>query len=47
MRWPDGFVCPGCGHAGGWRIGDGRFKCSACGERISATARSSTARVRR
>ncbi|MGH2743050.1 MAG: transposase [Thermoleophilaceae bacterium] len=47
LRWPDGFVCPGCGHAGGWRIGDGRFKCSACGERISATARSSTARVRR
>jgi hypothetical protein len=24
MRWPDGFVCPDCGHPGGWRLGDGR-----------------------
>jgi hypothetical protein len=23
---------------GGWRIADGRFKCSACGERTSVTA---------
>ena len=21
LRWPDGFVCPRCGHAGGWRSG--------------------------
>ncbi len=38
MRWPEGFVCPGCGSAGGWRVGDGRFKCSACGRRSSPTA---------
>ena len=23
LRWPDGFVCPSCGHEGGWRLGDG------------------------
>ena len=34
-RWPDGFVCPGCGHAGGWRLGDGRWMCSDCGARTS------------
>ena len=38
LRWPEGFVCPDCGHAGGWRIADGRYKCSACGERTSVTA---------
>src|SRR5512132_751998 len=21
MRWPRGFVCPGCGNGGGWRLG--------------------------
>jgi transposase-like protein len=31
-------VCPDCGRAGGWRIADGRLKCSACGERTSPTA---------
>ncbi|MGH2797933.1 MAG: IS1595 family transposase, partial [Thermoleophilaceae bacterium] len=38
LRWPDGFVCPDCGHAGGWRLGDGRVECPACGERTSPTA---------
>ncbi|MCK5804062.1 MAG: IS1595 family transposase [Lentisphaeria bacterium] len=37
LRWPDGFVCPGCGHTG-WRLGDGRFMCSACAARTSVTA---------
>ena len=23
LRWPCGFVCPCCGHPGGWRLGDG------------------------
>jgi transposase-like protein len=31
-------VCPDCGHRGGWRIADGRLKCSACGQRTSPTA---------
>lgn len=38
LRWPTGFVCPGCGHAGGWRLDDGRFMCPACGRRASVTA---------
>lgn len=38
MRWPSGFVCPSCGHQGGWRLGDGRFWCPTCGRRTSATA---------
>src|SRR5689334_21042388 len=25
LRWPSEFVCPECGHASGWRLGDGRF----------------------
>jgi transposase-like protein len=38
LRWPDGFVCPRCGHAGGWAIGDGRYKCGGCAARTSVTA---------
>jgi transposase-like protein len=38
LRWPGGFVCPECGLAGGWRLGDGRFMCAACGHRTSVTA---------
>jgi len=38
LRWPDGFVCPGCGHTGGWRLGDGRLRCAGCGVRSSVTA---------
>lgn len=38
LRWPTGFICPSCGHRGGWRLGDGRFMCSGCGRRCSATA---------
>lgn len=38
LRWPSGFVCPRCGHAGGWRLGDGRLGCASCGARRSVTA---------
>ena len=38
LRWPDGLVCLTCGNRRGWRLGDGRFMCSACGERGSVTA---------
>src|SRR4051812_2019208 len=37
LRWPSGFIYPQCGQ-GGWRLGDGRFECSACGRRTSVTA---------
>src|SRR6266540_684981 len=38
LRWPGGFVCPRCGHLGGWRLADGRFWCAGCGTRTSPTA---------
>jgi transposase-like protein len=38
LRWPDGFVCPGCEHVGGWRLADGRFECASCAARTSVTA---------
>lgn len=38
LRWPEGFVCPRCGHAGGWWVADGRYKCPGCGGRTSVTA---------
>ena len=38
LRWPDGFVCSECGHAGGWRLGDGRLMCAGCSHRTSVTA---------
>src|SRR5260370_13766175 len=38
VRWPQGFVCPECGNSGGWRLGDCRIMCAACGHRTSVTA---------
>ncbi len=38
LRWPGGFTCPSCGHAGSWRLGDGRYECSGCKRRTSVTA---------
>lgn len=38
LRWPAGFVCPSCSWPGGWRLGDGRFRCMGCGQRTSVTA---------
>jgi transposase-like protein len=38
LRWPGGFTCPSCGHAVGWRLGDGRYECAACHGRTSVTA---------
>jgi len=31
-------VCPTCGHAQGWRLGDGRLECPRCGTRTPLTA---------
>ena len=31
-------MCPECGHAGGWRLGDGRLMSAACSHRTSVTA---------
>lgn len=38
LRWPDGFVCAWCAGCGGWRLGDGRFRCASCRCATSVTA---------
>src|SRR5881392_3094938 len=39
-RWPDGFRCPGCGHAEGWELGRGTLlvECARCHRQTSVTA---------
>ena len=39
LRWPAGFVCADCSHDSGWRLGDGRYRCSGCGGRIHSMPR--------
>ncbi|MGH9117947.1 MAG: transposase [Acidimicrobiales bacterium] len=46
LRWPDGFVCPDCGQRGGWRLGDGRFRCAACRSCTSVTGGTTFDRTR-
>jgi transposase-like protein len=39
LRWPNGFVCPGCGSGEGWRISQRRmWMCASCGLKTSVTA---------
>ena len=40
MRWPDGFVCPSCGHDKGWALrGKAHtFECAGCRRQTSVTA---------
>jgi transposase-like protein len=38
LRWPEGFVCPACGHEGGWRVTALRYECAACHHQASVTA---------
>ena len=38
-RWPDGFACPRCGHARGYRLVEQRrWQCAACRYQVSLTA---------
>ena len=38
LRWPDGFVCPACGHNKAWRSSGQLWKCKKCSRRTSVTA---------
>ncbi|MEO7131822.1 MAG: IS1595 family transposase [Dermatophilaceae bacterium] len=38
LRWPEGFVCPACGHDQSWRTGTGLWMCKECERRTSVTA---------
>ena len=39
-RWPDGFVCPGCGSGKAWRLETKAwtYECASCGRQTSVTA---------
>lgn len=38
LRWPDGFVCPDCGHRHYWKSARELFLCRQCEKQISVTA---------
>jgi transposase-like protein/ribosomal protein L37AE/L43A len=38
LRWPDGFVCPRCGHRHGLQIRRGLWRCSTCRHEVSVMA---------
>ena len=38
LRWPNGFVCPKCGHTGCSKLCNGRFQCTQCRHQASVTA---------
>lgn len=38
LRWPDGFVCPACGHTGAWTKTRRRLACSGCRRETTITA---------
>jgi predicted RNA-binding Zn-ribbon protein involved in translation (DUF1610 family) len=39
-RWPDGFICPGCGGGKAWQLETKAwtFECADCGRQTSVTA---------
>lgn len=38
LRWPQGFVCPGCGGRDAWTMKDGLWLCRSCRRQASVTA---------
>lgn len=38
IRWPNGFICPRCGHNKTWPIGEVLFQCTSCHYRTSVIA---------
>ena len=38
LRWPDGFVCPGCQGRRAWVTGKGLWMCTDCARKTSVTA---------
>lgn len=38
IRWPDGFICPGCGNRQTWHLPEGMLACRHCGRKTSVTA---------
>ena len=38
LRWPDGFICPDCGHTTYWKSARALFMCRQCQKQTSVTA---------
>lgn len=38
LRWPEGFVCPDCGHPAFWKSSRGLYVCQLCQKQHSMTA---------
>lgn len=38
LRWPQGFVCPGCGGRQAWATGRGLLRCAGCQRQTSAVS---------
>lgn len=38
LRWPNGFLCPHCGHEKAWVVGTVLFQCARCDHQISVIA---------
>jgi hypothetical protein len=38
LRWPEGFVCPGCGGRSAWSMKHGLWLCGGCRRQVSVTA---------
>ena len=38
LRWPQGFVCPGCGGGDAWQMSRGLWLCAKCRRQVSVTA---------
>lgn len=39
LRWPTGFICPGCGSAKAWPVRTLLWQCAGCGRQTSVMAR--------
>ena len=37
-RWPEGFVCPRCGHRRAYLVANRRWQCAGCRHQVSLTA---------
>lgn len=38
LRWPNGFVCPRCGHTKAWKMSTDLYWCASCSYKASVTA---------
>ena len=38
IRWPNGFICPSCGHPSAWMLATGQYQCMRCRRRVTVTA---------